>query len=225
MEQLVASGALEMVTGFGISRLDQTPDGIVVGSTSATLAPVDEIIASTGFRPDLSLLSELRLNLDPSVEAPVALAPLIDPNIHSCGSVPPHGVDELSHPEPGRYMVGMKSYGRAPTFLLLTGYEQVRSIAAALGGDWIAAREVRLVLPETGVCSSDLGNGCCEPATGAGTTLELVPLVAAPLQRPRNIELLPVAAGACCTPAAQATCCDPEAKADCCGADGTACGC
>ena len=52
----------------------------------------------------------------------------------------------------GLFIVGMKSYGRAPTFLLLTGYEQVRSVAAALAGDWESAREVRLVLPETGVC-------------------------------------------------------------------------
>ena len=46
----------------------------------------------------------------------------------------------------------MKSYGRAPTFLMITGYEQVRSVVAALAGDWAAARDTRLVLPETGVC-------------------------------------------------------------------------
>ena len=95
---------------------------------------------------------ELRLDLDDRVEAARALAPLIDPNLHSCGSVPPHGVDELSHPDAGVYMVGMKSYGRAPTFLLRTGYEQVRSVVAALAGDWESARRVELVLPETGVC-------------------------------------------------------------------------
>ena len=50
----------------------------------------------------------------------------------------------------------MKSYGRAPTFLLATGYEQVRSVVAALAGDWEAARDVQLDLPETGVCSSNL---------------------------------------------------------------------
>jgi hypothetical protein len=58
----------------------------------------------------------------------------------------------------------MKSYGRAPTFLLLTGYEQVRSVVAALTGDLAAAREVRLTLPETGVCSSDGSDGAgCGP--------------------------------------------------------------
>ena len=53
------------------------------------------------------------------------------------------------------YIVGMKSYGRAPTFLAATGYEQVRSVAAALCGDWEAARDVQLNLPETGVCVTD----------------------------------------------------------------------
>ena len=122
------------------------------------------MIATTGFRPDLSLLAELRLDLDDRVEAPRTLAPLIDPNLHSCGSVPPHGVDELSHPDEGVYVVGMKSYGRAPTFLLRTGYEQVRSVVAALAGDWQAARQVELVLPETGVCSLDRAPAPEEPA-------------------------------------------------------------
>ena len=81
---------------------------------------------------------------------------MIDPNFHSCGTVEPHGESvELAHPEKGFYIVGMKSYGRAPTFLLATGYEQVRSIAAELAGDHEAAHQVELDLPETGVCSSN----------------------------------------------------------------------
>ncbi len=58
----------------------------------------------------------------------------------------------------------MKSYGRAPTFLLATGYEQVRSVAAALAGDQDAADTVQLDLPETGVCSTDAGTSCDVPA-------------------------------------------------------------
>jgi hypothetical protein len=113
------------------------------------------------------LTRELRLDLDPWLEGTKALGPLIDPNLHSCGSVPPHGHRELAHPEPGFYTVGIKSYGRAPTFLLLTGYEQVRSVAAAIAGDMAAADNVHLVLPETGVCSAEpvtVGKesaGCC----------------------------------------------------------------
>ncbi len=171
VQRLVADGRLQLVTGVRIAKLEQTADGIVVSGQDSVLRPVDEIIAATGFRPDLEPLSELRLGLDPAVESPLALAPLIDPNVHSCGSVPPHGAEELRHPEADFYIVGMKSYGRAPTFLMLTGYEQVRSVAAALAGDWETARDVQLVLPETGVCSTnalaDRGVACCAPAASA----------------------------------------------------------
>ena len=146
--------------GDRICRLalhERTARLIVEGETAEgrrRIGPVDRIIAATGQRPDLSLTRELRLDLDPWLESAKALGPLIDPNLHSCGVVPPHGHRELAHPEPGFYTVGIKSYGRAPTFLLLTGYEQVRSVAAAIAGDMAAADDVRLVLPETGVCST-----------------------------------------------------------------------
>jgi hypothetical protein len=139
---------------------------VLVAEDGRRLEPVDEVIVLTGFRPDLSFLSEVRLGLDERLQAPVRLAPLIDPNVHSCGTVYPHGVRELSHPERGIHLAGMKSYGRAPTFLAMTGYEQVRSLAAALAGDHEAAERVELTLPETGVCG---GAGLFdEPETGTG---------------------------------------------------------
>lgn len=150
---LVESGAVTALTGVRIDRLESTPAGVTVFSDREPVIEVDQIVGVTGFRPDLSMLGELRLSLDPAVESPTALAPLIDPNVHSCGTVRPHGAEELAHPETDFYIVGMKSYGRAPTALMLTGYEQVRSVVAALAGDWDAARRVDLVLPETGVCS------------------------------------------------------------------------
>jgi hypothetical protein len=116
---------------------------------------IDEIIAATGARPDLRIAGELRLRLDPWLESTDALAPLIDPNEHSCGTVRPHGHRELTQPEPGFYAIGAKSYGRAPNFLMATGYEQARSVIAALAGDMAAADDVQLELPETGVCSVD----------------------------------------------------------------------
>lgn len=162
---LLNDGRLELVTGFAIERLARTPEGLVAAGGDRTLAPVDEVVAATGFRPDWSILSEVRLDLDPAVQSPRALAPLIDPNVHSCGTVRPHGAEALKQPDGNLFVAGMKSYGRAPTFLLLTGYEQVRSVVAAIAGDWDAARRVDLVLPETGVCSTDtLGAGaaaCC----------------------------------------------------------------
>lgn len=151
----VDSGAVTLIAPFRVKAFELTDDGVAVtGETHGAdeTISVDEVIVATGFRPDFAALSELRLDLHPWLESPRELGPLIDPNEHSCGTVPPHGERELRHPEQGVYIVGMKSYGRAPTFLMLTGYEQVRSVVAALSGDWTAAHDTRLVLPETGVC-------------------------------------------------------------------------
>jgi hypothetical protein len=164
---LVASGRMQVETGFRLAEISETDGRLRLSAGSACCGrhvAADELVVATGFRPDLEMLRELRLSLDPALECPPELAPLIDPNLHSCGTVRPHGACELSQPEPGFYFAGMKSYGRAPTFLMLTGYEQVRSIAAELAGDHEAARKVELVLPETGVCSGPVpkaASGCC----------------------------------------------------------------
>lgn len=176
----VDNGYADAVTGFRTEVVEPTDDDrlVLVGEDGRRLDPVDEVIVLTGLRPDLSFLSELRLALDERLQAPVELAPLIDPNQHSCGTVYPHGHRELSHPEEGIHLVGMKSYGRAPTFLAMTGYEQVRSVTAAIAGDTESADRVELALPETGVCGgaglfedpaagqADEG-GCCAPAPAA----------------------------------------------------------
>ncbi|MBB1242979.1 NAD(P)-binding domain-containing protein [Streptomyces durbertensis] len=171
----VEAGHAEAVTGFRTTEITRTADGrpVLVGEDGRQLDPVDEVVVLTGLRPDLSFLSELRLALDERLQAPVALAPLIDPNQHSCGTVYPHGHRELSHPEQGVYLVGMKSYGRAPTFLALTGYEQVRSVAAALAGDLASADNVELTLPETGVCG-----GAGLPLTSVATSGNAEPVTA-----------------------------------------------
>jgi thioredoxin reductase len=173
----VEAGHIDVVTGFRTQAVEKGADEqlVLVSEDGRRLPAVNEIIALTGMRPDLSLNAELRLALDTRLQAPVELAPLIDPNIHSCGSVPPHGVNELSHPEADAFLVGMKSYGRAPTFLAMTGYEQVRSIAAALAGDQASAERVELGLAETGVCggaglfdepdaTKADSAGCCAPS-------------------------------------------------------------
>lgn len=166
VRQLLNDGAIELFTNIAIDRVTTTHNGIVVEAGGQALPVVDEIVVATGFRPELGLLAELRLALDSATQSPIHLAPLIDPNEHSCGTVRPHGAVELAHPDEGVFIVGMKSYGRAPTFLLLTGYEQVRSVVAALAGDWDAAKRVELALPETGVCSTQLDDSeCCDRAT------------------------------------------------------------
>ena len=214
LRRMVESGKIAVVSGFKLQQLRATEAGKItaIGETlngDKAIENIDEIIATTGARPDLSIASELRIALDPAVESTPEMAPLIDPNIHSCGSVPPHGEKELRHPEKNYYIVGMKSYGRAPTFLLATGYEQVRSVVASLVGDREAAEKVELVLPETGVCSSDvIEESCCgSPEAVAETpTSEAV--------------LAEAASTACCSNGSATTetepaapCCNSTAKA------------
>lgn len=163
LKALVDGGQVTLVAGFRATTVRRAGVRVVViGETGAgmrQIGPVDRVVVATGQRPDLNLTRELRLDLDPWLESARALGPLIDPNLHSCGSVPPHGHRELAHPEPGFYTVGIKSYGRAPTFLMLTGYEQVRSVVAAIAGDTAAADDLHLVLPETGVCATSPPDG------------------------------------------------------------------
>ncbi|GAA0359045.1 NAD(P)-binding domain-containing protein [Bacillus horti] len=162
IHQLVDSGKLEVIKSFRIQYVERANDEIsIVGDKrgeAVTLAGIDQMIVNTGNRPNFNILSEIRTSIDTITESVEALAPLIDPNIHSCGTVRPHGEKELRQPEKGFYIVGSKSYGRAPTFLMATGYEQVRSIVAHLTGDFEAAQKVELELPETGVCSVNLSS-------------------------------------------------------------------
>jgi thioredoxin reductase len=163
--RLVAEGKVRLEREFRVSHIALDGESLIVGANGgARQVTVDQLIVATGFRPEFDFLRELRIELDPTVESPIPLAPLIDPNLHSCGTVRPHGARELAQPEPGFYFAGMKSYGRAPTFLMLTGYEQVRSIAADIAGDKAAAARVELVLPETGVCTRSAASevsACC----------------------------------------------------------------
>lgn len=220
----VEAGNVRILTGLqigAIDRLQSDGDGSLAISdvSGREVARVDEVIVATGARPELELLREMRLDLDPALESPRVLGPLIDPNEHSCGSVRPHGAFELEQPERGLFIAGMKSYGRAPTFLLATGYEQVRSVAAYLAGDYATAREVLLDLPETGVCNvtfglNDASAGCC----GAEPRKEKEMTDVNRIQEPES---------ACCGGAAPKeadACCVRDADAKAAGASGCGCG-
>ena len=161
---MIASGNVSVEAPFRVQSFALRKNAIEIMDETGKSIVADEVIVATGFRPDFSMLSEIRLDLHPWLECARELGPLIDPNEHSCGDVPPHGVKELMQPENNFFIVGMKSYGRAPTFLMATGYQQVRSVVAALAGDMEAALDTKLVLPQTGVCEG-LGHGeeggCC----------------------------------------------------------------
>jgi N-acetylglutamate synthase-like GNAT family acetyltransferase/thioredoxin reductase len=237
LKSLRDSGRMEFLSGLRIREIVRvgatlTVRGIDAQGQSIALEGIDQIVCATGQRPDLGMVGELRLKLDPWLESTEALGPLIDPNLHSCGTVRPHGHRELAHPEPGFYTLGVKSYGRAPTFLMATGFEQARSVVAAIAGDLEAADRVELDLPETGVCSTSgsategLGaQSCCgatpEEATDRGSCGTSSCSAPAPGPEP----VVAAAAGCCGGPAkadATACCALDEAKKS---AGETGCGC
>ena len=183
----VETGPVTTLHGFRTSRVVVDDGGrlTIESFDGQRVEGIDEAVVLTGFRPDLRMLAELRLDLDPILQAPRDLAPLIDPNEHSCGTVYPHGANELVQPESDFYLVGMKSYGRATSFLALTGFEQTRSVAAALAGDHESAARVELTLPDTGVCG---GSGDFDDANAESGSCCAVPVVndLITLERPRG---------------------------------------
>ena len=210
LKTLRDSGQMEFIGGIRITEIKRqghtlSAIGLDAAGERVAIIDIDQIVCATGQRPDLTISGELRLELDPWLESSAALGELIDPNLHSCGSVRPHGHRELAHPEVGFYTVGVKSYGRAPTFLLMTGYEQARSVVAAIAGDLAAADRVELQLPETGVCSvgepasASNASGCCGPSTAVPRVIEIAALAPA--------------AAACCAPSTSAA----SQRAPCCG--------
>lgn len=166
-QRAVETGAVELIRGFRVAQFVESEGTLaILGEEGERIENVDQVFALTGFRPDFSYLSEVRTSTDEVLQAVSGIAAEIDPNLHSCGSIGATGARELVQPETDFYIVGAKSYGRAPTFLALTGYEQVRSVVAALAGDSEAAARRELVLPDTGVCggAGDFGDA---PSTGS----------------------------------------------------------
>lgn len=189
----VAEGSVRLHERFPVREVVEVRGALDLLSDTDRLSAVDHIVVATGQRPDRALTEELRLDLDGALDSTRALGPLIDPNVHSCGTVRPHSYQALVHRERGFFIAGAKSYGRAPTFLMATGYEQVRSLAAHLAGDEARAKRVNLVLPESGVCGSsttgcggspgDLApsaypGGCTRRRGGCRRLLRLEPIVA-----------------------------------------------
>jgi hypothetical protein len=151
--EMIADQAVEVVDGFHINHIGHGSGGLleIVGSAvtgSGFRVTADELIVANGFRPDLSFLRELRIQLDPALECVQGLAPLLDPSSRSCWTVEPHGAIQLRHLEDCFYIVGTKSYGRTQTFLAVAGYEQVRSIVEELSGHPDDAARIDLVLPK-----------------------------------------------------------------------------
>ena len=172
LKALVDARRLTLVAGFSAVRVAPhrraSPRRRRDGKTGSAIGPIDRIVVATGQRPDLTLTRELRLDLDPWLESAKALGPLIDPNVHSCGSVPPHGHRELAHPEPGFYTVGDQELRPRAD---LPAADGLRAGPLGRGGDrrrHRAADDVHLVLPETGVARPTARRGRQPPSGGCG---------------------------------------------------------
>src|SRR5262249_17728760 len=99
----------------------------------ARLEEADQGIVNTGFGPGDSLYRELQVHECYASRAPYQLAAaLLGADAGDCLTTPAFGADVLANPEPDFFILGHKSYGRSPHFLLQTGYQQVADVVEKL---------------------------------------------------------------------------------------------
>ena len=91
----------------------------------------DAVVGLTGYRPDVSLLSELAVEVSPATEGAARLSRALA-SVTDCLSVPAVAPSDLESGEPRFHLVGAKSYGRLPTFLLRTGLQQLETVLDGL---------------------------------------------------------------------------------------------
>jgi thioredoxin reductase len=134
--RLVSGGAVQFIENAVVERVASTPvtcEVTLQTSTRRIPIQVDHVIAATGFRPDLSLMRELQVQTCWATEGSYKLAALLlGKSGGDCLEAPVAGAETLSHPEPGYYTLGIKSYGRRSDFLIRTGHDQIRAVLAAL---------------------------------------------------------------------------------------------
>ncbi len=90
---------------------------------------VDEVVANVGYEPDDRIYRQLQIHECYASRGPMKLAAALlgaagDGPV-DCLELGGFGPEALENPEPGFFILGMKSYGRNAAFLLRNGYEQV----------------------------------------------------------------------------------------------------
>ncbi len=92
---------------------------------------VHRVVSLTGYRPDMSILEELQLNVSPVTGGAGGLArSLMD--IKDCLSPVVVSPESLASGEKNFFVIGHKSYGRLNNFLMRTGREQLDTIFTLL---------------------------------------------------------------------------------------------
>jgi hypothetical protein len=133
-----ASPAIEARRGVVVEEISQPNGQLLVtlrnGSGSEQVL-VDRILSLTGYIGDASLYRQLQVHECYATCGPMKLsAALLGSAGGDCLAQTTHGVDTLTNPEPGLFILGSKSYGRNNTFLLRVGWEQVGEVFGQLAG-------------------------------------------------------------------------------------------
>ena len=99
--------------------------------TGGRTVDVDVIAAFTGYRPDASILTELAVEISPVTEGGARLQRAVS-NVTDCLNVPAVRRQDLESGESNFFFIGSRAYGRARTFLLRTGLQQLDTIFEGL---------------------------------------------------------------------------------------------
>jgi len=110
-----------------VERLTQVGGAIAVSFSAGREGVFDAVVSLTGYRPDLKILAELAVEISPVTEGAARLSRALA-NVTDCLSVPAVAARDLASGEPGFFLAGAKSYGRARTFLLQTGFAQLQTL-------------------------------------------------------------------------------------------------
>lgn len=132
-----ASPSVELRAGTVVERMKRIEDGcaVTLRRTDGRLEEltVDRVLSLTGYVGDHRLYRQLQVHECWATSGPMKLAASLLANAsEDCLDQESQGVDALRNPEPGFFILGVKSYGRNSTFLMRTGWQQVDEVFEAL---------------------------------------------------------------------------------------------
>ncbi|HET9939973.1 MAG TPA: hypothetical protein VFR25_02625 [Candidatus Eisenbacteria bacterium] len=128
--------------GVHVVAYERRGDRVRVALTDGSSLDVDRVLALVGYRPDVAMTRELQVHYCYASEGTMKLAAAIlgAGAGGDCTAQVAHGPESLQNPEPDFFVLGAKSYGRNPQFLLSIGHQQVRDAFGLMGsGPGIAA--------------------------------------------------------------------------------------
>lgn len=134
-----AGETVRWLAGLQVVEIAKDAEGFAVrfaGPDGERTERADEVVATIGYEPDDSLYRELQVHECYASRAPMKLAAALlaasGAGKTDCLDLGGFGAEVLANPEPRFFILGAKSYGKTSSFLLQTGYEQVRDVMGLL---------------------------------------------------------------------------------------------